>query len=138
MIDFKKYLWVLPISEFNGTTYSYIDETGKDPFTGKTADDYRAEGHKVVTDAEFDILLKQYENSMTGQWSEITADQYEYAMNVLPPAKWEDGGFFNPEAYCGNVYSFYQEINGKFYQSLQNIMTPRENIMESLRCYLSA
>ena len=111
---------------------------GKDSYTGKTAADYEAENLIVLSESEFDELNAAHEDSMCGHWKEITEEQYEYALNVLPPKKWDNGGFFMGECFSGSLYDFYQRINGKFYTSLQSIYTPRTEILDSLNTYLAA
>ena len=111
---------------------------GKDSYTGKTAADYEAENLVVLSEEEFDALKEENENSMCGQWKEVTEQEYEDALNVLPPKRYANGGFFMGECYSGSLYSFYQEINGKFYTSLQKIYTPRPEILENLNNYLAA
>ena len=103
---------------------------------GKTRADYLDAGYLVIPEAEFDELRKQYERSLCGKWKEITEEEYEYALNVLPPAKWHSGGFFVSEPYTDTIYGFYQKRGGKYYTSLQDIFSPRDEIIASLDAFI--
>ena len=77
--------------------------------------------------------LEEWENkNLIGKWKEITEEEYDDALNVLPPVAWCEGGFFISERYTSNISDFYQKYNGKYYTSLQRWSTKRENIIKSL------
>lgn len=102
----------------------------------KTRADFEKAGYIVIPASEFDELKNQHERSICGDWKEITEHEYEDALNVLPPAKWHSGGFFVSEPYSSTIYSFYQKRSGKYYTSLQDIFTPRAEIIESLDAFI--
>lgn len=117
--------------------YTFITKpNGINPYTGKTVDDYLAEGYTVLSEEEFDSILQKQEDSLCGDWKEETEEQYNDSLNVLPPLKWYDGGFYVSEAYTSNIYSYHQKWNGRFYSSLQRSSTPRAEIIESLKRYI--
>lgn len=116
--------------------YSMLKD-GKDVYTNRTEKDFTDEGFTVLTDGEFHALLEEHERSICDQWKEITEEEYENALNILPPLKWCDGGFFMSEFYTGMITSFYQAFNGKYYTSLQSIDTPRSEIIKSLAQFVS-
>lgn len=132
---FENYQWVIPSDEYQGSTKTFLID-GVCPYTKKTAEDWRAEGYTVVSSAELDELEKEYNNRIFPDWQEISRDDYEDALNVLPPLKWYNGGFFLSEAYSGLLHGFYQQYNGNYYTSLQSIAASRESILQSLRDYL--
>lgn len=109
---------------------------GKNPYTGETEEDYRAAGLVILSSEEFDVLWKKKEDALTGDWKEETEERYEDSLDVLPPLRWMNGGFFVSEAFTGNIYSFHQRYDGKYYTSLQRISTPRKEIMESLKVFV--
>lgn len=113
--------------------YSILFDGKINSYTGKTVDEYRAEGYAVLTSEEFDSIVKAHDDAMCGDWKEETAEQFEYALNVLPPMGWKNGGFFISEADTSNIHAFHQEWNGKYYTSLQRTSTPRAEILESLK-----
>ncbi len=117
--------------------YSISFDGKSNPYTGKTIDEYRAEGYAILTESEFDSIVKAHDDAMCGDWKEETAEQYEYALNVLPPMGWKNGGFFISEADTSNIHAFHQEHNGRFYTSLQRTSTPRTEILESLKNFIN-
>lgn len=118
--------------------YVILDKNGVNPYTNVTRDEYIKNGYVVLNEDEFDELIKEFENSICGNWCEITQKFYEYALNVLPPIRWHDGGFYSCEADCGDVNAFYQEYEGKYYTSLQHLSTKRADIMNDLKSAINA
>lgn len=106
---------------------------GINSYTGETKADYIKKGYAVLTESEFDEAIKEYEKSICGHWMEISEKFYNQQLNVLPPMKWYNGGFFVSEAMTGSIHGFYQELNGKYYESLQDIFTKREDIIADLK-----
>ena len=130
--DFKKRglsAWYAIITEPNGT----------DPYSGKTAEDYRSEGgYSLLTEEEFHTILTAAEDALCGDWKEETEEQYDYALDVLPPIGWFSGGFYVSEPYTSNIHSFHQKRNGKYYTSLQRTSTPRAEILKSLTAWIES
>lgn len=118
-----------------GCSY-HILTNGVNSYTGETEEDYIAKGYAVLSEEEFDALNAEHERFICGQWKEITEEEYDDALNVLPPALWKNGGFFMSERYTGTISSFYQEINGKYYTSLQDMKTPRQKIIADLEKFI--
>lgn len=134
-MDWTKCEWVIEQDGYKGSAYCLMN--GRDPYNGKTKAEYEAEGKRVVSMEEFNEEFDKYELSLCGKWKEITEDEYEDMLDVLPPLYWKNGGFFMEEAYTGRVHGFYQKWLGKYYTSLQRITTPREQIIESLCEYIA-
>ena len=111
---------------------------GVDPYGHKDKDYYLSQGYDVLSDEEFDEYVQSVEKSMCGHWSEITKEEYYDALDVLPPVDYKDGGFYISETTTGSVHSFYQKINDKFYTCYQQIGTPRSEITDSLKKYISS
>lgn len=123
--------WKFAVKPDDVTVYSILID-GKDSYTGYTEADYISRGYLVLSYGEFHEMEEERENLMCGKWLEITEDDYERALNMFPPLKWYDGGFFNPEMLISNVTDFYQELNGKYYTSLQRTSSDRAFLLQSL------
>lgn len=118
-------------------SYNYhILKDGKNVYTEETEADYCAAGYIILPWKEFDAIWKRKENALIGNWKEESDEEYEYALNVLPPVGWRDGGFYISEAYTGIIHTFHQTYNGKCYNSLQKLNTPRSEIMDSLKAFV--
>lgn len=129
--DFKKRglsAWYAIITAPNGT----------DPYSGKTAEDYRSEGYTILTDEEFHTILTAADGALCDDWKEETKEQYNYALDVLPLRGWLNGGFYVPEPYTSNICSFHQKLNGKYYTSFQRTSTPRADILKSLTAWIES
>ena len=103
---------------------------GVDELMGKTAEDYIADGYQILSDKAFHALVRSA--GLIGEWKEITETEYEDALNVLPPEKWYNGGFFSSEHWSGDISAYYQEFGGKYYTSMQSVRSPRAEIMTGL------
>lgn len=124
--------WLFVVDkDYHGWAKNILTESTKDQ-----ADAYRAAGYDVLTASEFDALHAAWEESISGDWKEITEEQYEDALNILPPLKWYDGGFFCSEAFSGTLHSFYQRWDKKYYTSLQSIYKDRNAIIKSLQRFI--
>lgn len=131
-------LWVIERENFCGHAKAFICEDGMCPYTGKTKEDFIAEGYSILSDDEFLLLVRQWEDTLCGDWKEIDEDTYEEMLNILPPLQWCNGGFYISERYTGNISNFYQKLDGKYYTSLQRIGTPREKLLGELRGFIRA
>lgn len=103
----------------------------------RTVQDLLDVGYKLISGDEMEVLEKEYNKSLCNDWIEIDAEKYDYALNVLPPVKYTNGGFYVSEPFTGTIHGFYQEWNGKFYTSLQDLFTPRTEILENLNAFIA-
>src|SRR3990167_2946398 len=89
--------WLVDANKpFDGTTQSYLLADGTVAYTdGMTVAQYEASRSievKAITDAELDALLEAHYRSKVTAPKAITADEYDDALNVLPPSKWHSIG----------------------------------------------
>ena len=129
------YKWVIE-KEFKGHAYTCLSEDGKSFYSDKTEADYIAEGYIIVSDEEFSAKVKEWEDKLCGDWKEISEERYEEMLDILPPVAWYNGGFFMSERFTGNISAFLQKWGGKYYESLQRMSTPRNEIIASLRTFI--
>lgn len=128
----SKFRWVVDSKNFDGSAVTYLPDGNACPYTGKTAAEFIAEGYEILNDDEFSAFMVSYENSLCGHWTEESAEDYNEALNVLPPVAWYDGGFFMSERWTGNISAFHQEMHGHYYTCLQRMSTPRAAILGDL------
>jgi len=114
------------------TAFYSILLNGKDCYSNRTEADFINDGFIVIFESEFDELIKENENSLCGHWVEISEELFSDRLNILPPMRYYNGGFYICEAYTGNIHDFCQELNGKYYTSLQRTSTPRNEIISEL------
>ena len=121
---------------YNGTVKTAI-RNGFCLYSKKPESYYIENDYLIVTEEEFEAIHEKYLNDICNNWEEITEDQFEDALNVLPPMRWRNGGFYMSERYTGDVSDFYQEKDGKYYTSLQRLSYDRGEIMDNLREYIA-
>lgn len=82
-----------------------------------------------------------YELSFKTPVSEITQDDFEYALNVLPPVAWtrERGAqsFKLSEQTAGCVTAIYVEMNGRHFTFQDDIRTPHEDCRARVAAYIA-
>lgn len=129
--------WIFDKENFTGAAKTFLFN-GVCPATKKTRAEFIDEGYTVLSDDDYFSFLEDWENkNLIGKWKEITEEEYNDALNVLPPVAWYDGGFFISERYTSNISDFYQKYNGKYYTSLQRWSTKREDIIKSLLDFIT-
>lgn len=128
----NEFSWVVDSKNFKGVAYTFLPDGNACPYTGKTAAEFIAEGYEILNDDEFSAFIVSYGNSLCGHWTEESAEDYNEALNVLPPFAYYGGGFFMSERYIGNISAFHQEMNGRYYTCLQRMGTLRAAILADL------
>lgn len=129
-------IWIVNAAHFDGYAKTSFAEGGACPYTGKTAEQFAAEGYDVLNDEQFDELLERYQNGLCGRWKEVTEEEFNEQLNVLPPIGWNGCGFWSPEFTYGDVTAYYMRLGARCYASLQRISTSREEIFKSLYEYV--
>lgn len=71
------------------------------------------------------------------QWREISEDDFQYALGVLPPMAWKNGAFLIPEAYSGDVHSGFVEIGERYFAKYCNLRSFHSEA-DSLRATIAA
>lgn len=131
-------IWIVNAAHFDGYAKTSFAEGGACPYTGKTAEQFAAEGYDVLNDEQFDELLERYQNGLCGRWKEVTEEEFNEQLNVLPPIGWNGSGFWMSEYTYGDVTAYYQRFGGRYYTSLQRINTSRGEILYSLSRHLES
>ena len=107
-------------------------------YKGKTEEYYIENGYTIVTEKEFEVIQEKHLNDMCNNWKEITEDKFEDALNVLPPMRWENGGFFISERYTSDVTNFYQQIGNRYFTSYQRLSYKRDDILDNLKLFINS
>lgn len=128
----RQEMYVVDLRNYKGNIQTVLYDS-KCPFTGKSEKEFIQEGYTVMAWDDYEPILQAYLDSLCGDWCEITEEQYEDALNVLPPALYTNGGFFMSERYMHDVSGFYQKWYGAFYTSYQRMHWDRSKILESLQ-----
>lgn len=127
--------WVVDKQHFDGFAKTFLID-GKCPYTGKTDKEYAAEGYSILNDDEYSSMVTEYGDALCGRWAEVSEEQYNNMLDILPPVGWYDGGFFVSEPYTNNIHDYYQKYHGRYYCSMQRVSTPRMVILDSLAAFV--
>ena len=105
-------------------------ETLKSPYTGELFENLLIElnNKREAGSPEFEIMLldeavplmeESQKTKYCGAWVEITEEEWQDALEVLPPEKWETVRGVNIFRMCeyltGNITAHYAKLQGKFY-----------------------
>jgi hypothetical protein len=130
IIDPSKGTYNAGIQTHTFTTFDGVERVAYNGF--KTLEDYLKEpenkGRKVVSQKEVDKLLADYENSHKTEPSQIKPSEYEYALEVLPPCRWEGSVFHVSERVTGDIVNWYFKKDKKCYTFTDSATLSREEI----------
>ena len=86
-------------------------------YSGDTVEEMKERTGAVLVDA--DKFVVESEKAMTTDPEEITEEQYQYALEVLPPYGWEhrpfQESFYMSEFYSGDVTTFYVRLGKRYF-----------------------
>jgi len=96
----------------------FVDEKGLSYWCGKSLDDLKGEYGNVVV-----ITYDEYQEIERKRWTqppaEVTEEQFQNQLEVLPPENWKQipgGEYFQMcEYWSCQETSYYARFNGKFY-----------------------
>lgn len=109
---------------YDGTTISVLLSDETIAYTkGQTLDEYRAERDfpiRVIDEDELVRLETELEHSLATDPEPETVEQFESALNVLPPARWHRCRgvqlFHVAEPLRGRLVEWHGEVNGQFFR----------------------
>jgi hypothetical protein len=111
-----------------GETYciDFIAQTGKTCSTNQTVKEIRNRyPEKKIEVLPYKEVIRRIEaltlEKLTGPIQEITEEDFEFALNCLPPEKWEQHGDWNAfrmsEYLIGSITMHYIQVKNKFFKA---------------------
>ncbi len=89
-------------------------------------------------------FIAPYLQKLQGPWKQINADQWNEALNVLPPGNWRDisprfNAFYCIEAFQYDLHGYYlkDRKTGKFYAALRSRFATDSEILADIEKHLS-
>jgi len=122
--------------DFHGIPHTILED-GIDVCSGNPRKSYETDEYEIIPEDVFEKKLESFCSDVCGKWEETTEERYNDMLDILPPLKWTRGGFFVSEAYTLNIYPFHQKLDGRFYQAMFRINTPRDQILKSLEEFIN-
>lgn len=129
-----------PTEEFRGSIYNSMTNGIVDHSQGLNFEDYKRINEmpqliSIDVDTFRAEYFEPYLKRMQGPWVEITEEQFEQALNCLPPKKWKQGPiehFFIGECTTYTLYGCYvsHKASGKYYSALRDIYLTSEEIIQ--------
>jgi len=115
----KDWLYIIDKTGYTGTVQSTMSNGIVHYSDGLTLEQYNEKKGKeyiALTWDELEPLIAAWEhdNYTSIPAVLISAEDYEEALNVLPPERWENGMFCMCEHLTGNLTAWYAEKDGKF------------------------
>lgn len=107
-------------------------------YSGKHESGYHEDGFVTLSieDAEKRIMIAENKKLIPESFSEITKDEFENALECLPPQKWlrHNGGsiFRMCEYYTSNITTHFVEHKNRFFKALRRTTTPYSEIIEQI------
>lgn len=124
---------VVNLDNYTGNIQAVLYD-GINPYYPERGKEYYLEkGFSILTRNEYSPIHEKHLDSLCGEWREITEEKYNEAMNVLPPLRYENGGFFMREMWTADVTDFYQQIGRRYFTSMQRLKYDRLIILKELR-----
>ncbi|MDE3744001.1 DUF1419 domain-containing protein [Maribacter polysaccharolyticus] len=126
--------------ETNVTTFI---KDGKSIYTGKTVDEYLKEGCILCSMDEACELIRPIEDrKYTGPFKEITEEQYNRSLEVLPPERWiksHNAQFFRmSEYYTSNITSHFIQYKNRYFSANKRTSTTElQNLEEVQKLFFS-
>ena len=126
------------LKDRTATHFTSVLKDGKSPYSGKTREEYIAEGYIAVSlDEAMKIVDENEEKLYIKPWTEITESRWWQSLEELPPVRYQsvDGieFFFCSEAYSGNIHTCYCNINDKYYSAMRRLTTSYANMIVELK-----
>ena len=117
------------------STLTAIDEvhpvTGLSGIRGETLERVRQRypGAEIMT---WDDFIARKESALTTTPTEIDEERWFYALEVLPPHRWDNGKDWNSfhisEAVSGNMVNWYIRHAGRYWECCRSCFIKRESL----------
>jgi hypothetical protein len=113
---------------------AYCDDISTEDYLDQLGPEY-----KLITMQEaLNKIAEVEEKTLIGSWEKITEDEWEDALECLPPLKWKSViniEFFGmSEAYTGNIRMFYakNKVTSNCYKAMRRDTTPYINMAHEI------
>lgn len=128
--------YVLKNREDDGIVAILIN--GNSPHSGKTKEEFLAEGNIVLLkDEAWKLITQNEEIKYIKPWEETTEEHWDDMLNCLPPMRYKRIGnacfFFNSEAYTSNIHSCFCKIGDMYFFAKRRTTQTYESMLEEMR-----
>lgn len=117
---------------FRGTLITSMYDGIHSDYGGETLEELKISENNpfliAVSDNTINKMIRIYEKSLCGPFSEITKEDYYDSMDVLPPIRLKRNSFFVGEPYYGSLYPFRFTTCGRYFKGLRSVRTPQAEL----------
>lgn len=117
---------------FRGSCITSMSDGIHSDYGGETLEELKTDENNpyliAVSSNTINKMLRIYEESLCGPFSEITKEDYHDSMDVLPPIRLKRNSFFVGEPYYGNLFPFRFTIGGRYFKGLRSVRTPQAEL----------
>lgn len=117
---------------FRGTLITSMYDGIHSDYGGETLEELKISENNpfliAVSDNTINKMIRTYEKSLCGSFSEISEEDYYDSMDVLPPIRLKRNSFFVGEPYYGSLYPFRFTTCGRYFKGLRSVRTPQAEL----------
>lgn len=117
---------------FRGYCLTSLSDGVHSDYGGETLEELRIRENNphlvTITPDEIYKRNRIYERSLCAPFHEITEEDYDDYLNVLPPIRYTGSFFFVGEPYYGNLYPFCFTIYGHYFKGLYSVRAPKDEL----------
>lgn len=117
---------------FRGSCITSMYDAIHSDYGGETLDELKVIENNpfliAVSDNTINKMIRIYEKSLCGSFSEIREEDYYDSMDVLPPIRLKRNSFFVGEPYYGSLYPFRFTTCGRYFKGLRSVKTPQAEL----------
>lgn len=117
---------------FRGTLITSMYDGIHSDYGGETLEELKISENNpfliAVSDNTINKMIRIYEKSLCGSFSEISEEDYYDSMDVLPPIRLKRNSFFVGEPYYGSLYPFRFTTCGRYFKGLRSVRTPQAEL----------
>ena len=124
--------YVIDSRYFDGTCLTSMSDGIHNDYGGETIEELRIRENNpfliTVTRNRIYKMLRIFRDGLEEPFREITEEDFYYFMDILPPLHFRGNSFFVGEPHHVNIYPFCFERNGRYFQGLRSIKTPKDEL----------
>lgn len=124
--------FIVDSRSFRGTLITSMYDGIHSDYGGETLEELKISENNpfliAVSDNTINKMIRIYEKSLCGSFSEISEEDYYDSMDVLPPIRLKRNSFFVGEPYYGSLYPFRFTTCGRYFKGLRSVRTPQAEL----------
>lgn len=124
--------FVIDFQFYRGYCLTSLSDGMHSDYGGETLEELRIQENNpylvVISPDEIYKRNRIYEQSLCAPFREITEEDYDNYLNVLPPIRYTGRFFFVGEPYSGSLYPFCFTVGGRYFKGLYSVRAPKDEL----------